>query len=75
MNKLLVLVPQFKKALAALVAAIVSAGGIAVLFPGLSGSLAATITGAVSLLAVVLAPKNKVEAPGLAPDQPTNPGS
>jgi hypothetical protein len=66
---------QFKKGLAALVAAIVSAGGIAVLFPGLSGSLAATITGAVSLLAVVLAPKNEVKAPGLAPDQPTNPGS
>lgn len=68
MNKLLTLVPQFKKGLAALVAAIVSAGGIAVLFPGLSGGLAATVTGIVSLLVVVFAPKNETPAPGLAPD-------
>lgn len=68
MNKFLALVPQFKKGLAALVAAIVAAGGIAVLFPHLTGGLAATITGVVSLLAVVFAPKNEAEAPGLAPD-------
>lgn len=68
MNKVLALIPQFKKALAALVAAIVSAGGIAVLFPGLSGGIAATITGAVSLAAVVFGPQNQAKAPGLAVD-------
>lgn len=68
MNKFLALVSRFKKALAALVAAIVSAGGIAVLFPGLSGGLAATITGGVSLAAVVFGPQNQAKAPGLAVD-------
>jgi len=63
MNKTLTYLAQFKKALAAIVAAVVSAGGVAVLFPNLSGTLATTLAGVVSVLAVVLAPKNKDPEP------------
>jgi len=50
---------RFKKALSALVGAVVAAGGVDTLFPDLPAGVAAGVGGVVALLAVLLGPKNK----------------
>lgn len=54
---------EYRKAVAAIVAAIVSVGGISVILPGLDAGWAATITGVVSFLAVLVGPKNEPAEP------------
>lgn len=50
---------KYRKSLYAAVAALISVGGISVVLPGLDAGWAATITGVVGYLAVLLAPKNE----------------
>lgn len=49
---------KYRKAVAAVVAALISVGGISVVLPGLPAGVAATITGIVGFLAVLLGPAN-----------------
>lgn len=49
---------KYRKAVAAIVAALISVGGITVVLPGLPAGVAATITGIVGFLAVLLGPAN-----------------
>lgn len=58
MSTVVELAGRFRKGLSALVAAVVAAGGVSVLFPALPASWAATATGVVAVLAVVFGPKN-----------------
>lgn len=62
---------KYRKAVAAVVAALISVGGISVVLPGLPAGVAATITGIVGFLAVLLGPKN--EEPKAPKDEPADP--
>lgn len=53
---------HFRKAIAGIVGAIIGAGGVAVLFPGLPATWATAITGVVTVLAVLLGPANAPKA-------------
>lgn len=63
---------KYRKAVASVVAALIAVGGISVVLPGLPAGVAATITGIVTFLAVLLGPKNEdPEAPAEEPADPT----
>lgn len=68
MNKFLsavaYLASRGKKALAAIVGAIVGAGGVEILAPDLPGPWQRTITGAVAILAVLFGPANAPKSTG-----------
>jgi hypothetical protein len=61
---------KYKKGIAAIVAALVSVGGITALFPTIPAALAATITGVVGFLAVLLGPANEDSTTPPAPVRP-----
>ncbi|MEC3977915.1 hypothetical protein [Amycolatopsis sp. H20-H5] len=63
-------VARIRKFLAGVAGAIVSAGGIAVLFPDLSAGWATLITGAVTALAVLGGPANTPKPPVAPPVAP-----
>lgn len=63
------LVARFRKLLAAVAGAVVSAGGVAVFLPALPAVSATLITTVVTGLSVALAPQNENPAPGLASDE------
>lgn len=62
---------KYRKAVAAVVAALISVGGITVVLPGLPAGVAATITGIVGFLAVLLGPANEDPMAENGPADPT----
>jgi hypothetical protein len=66
MNKILATVGYLagrgKKAIAAVVGAVIGVGGIAVIAPGLPPQLQASITGVMAMLAVLCGPANNPKA-------------